>query len=125
MFNRSERTVEIEAKNGTFRVRLGRPGETPLSFTLTAAEAGELAAKLARGQTRDCEACGIPIAFAVGPQGRYIPLDMAAPCYELYLGAEGERRCREAPHVHVSHFKTCSDPGRFSRRQPAPAEAPP
>lgn len=61
---------------------------------------------------RACFACGCPLVFAEGPNGKDIPLDERAPTYRLGKDGKAER----TPDVFVSHFATCSDPDRFSGR---------
>lgn len=48
---------------------------------------------------RPCEACGAPIVWTAGANGGSVPRDVLAD------GTLGP-----------SHFKTCTDPGRFSKR---------
>lgn len=58
-------------------------------------------------QIKHCRACDAPIVFFKTASGRAIPIDAATvkPGDQLY-----------DPGRHVSHFKTCTDPKRFSRK---------
>ncbi len=69
---------------------------------------------------RPCEACGAPLLFVRGPRGRFIPLD-ASPARQVYrvqLDLAGEPIAEPVEAFFVSHFSTCPEPGRFSRRPP-------
>ena len=63
---------------------------------------------------RQCRACGKKLAFAVGPNGKTIPLDMVAPVYRL----DGDVAVRAEGH-YVTHFATCTKPNDFSRSKEA------
>lgn len=65
----------------------------------------------ARAQ-RSCRACGAPLFFAKGPNGKLIPLDMKAPVYRLSPLTE---TCERATDCHVSHFCTCPKASQFSK----------
>jgi predicted RNA-binding protein with PUA-like domain len=56
-----------------------------------------------------CQACGKEIVFLRTENGKIVPVDKETtdPADEYYDPRE---------RGHVSHFKTCTDPGRFSRK---------
>lgn len=60
---------------------------------------------------RPCRACGCPLIFVEGPNGKPIPLDKRSPTYEI---REGKAVRSEAM---VSHFATCPKAGAFSGRK--------
>lgn len=73
-----------------------------------------------------CRACGCPIEFIYGPGGRSIPVQRVRTVYRYV--ENGERAALEKltfrpgddghkPELYVSHFETCSDPQRFSRKR--------
>lgn len=62
---------------------------------------------------RPCRACGAPLLFIAGPDGKTLPLDKRAPTYEV----SGDRAVRSA--AYVSHFATCPEAGRFSKSKSA------
>lgn len=67
--------------------------------------------------TKPCPACGVEIIFAKSPgKGSPMPLDSKAACYRIENG-----NAVKVDGVFVSHFKTCSDPGRFSAGVQRPA----
>lgn len=59
---------------------------------------------------RPCRACGVKICNVKGPGGKYIPLDMEAPVYEIRGGA-----AFKANASYVSHFCTCPKASSFSK----------
>ena len=76
-----------------------------------------------------CDACGAPILFARLASGKRVPLDArrgrvyrvtieGGEARAVQIGREGFERVvsgdPEAATALVSHFVTCSDPGRFS-----------
>ncbi len=68
----------------------------------------------------ECQACGCPIEFIIGPNGNSIPVRKVRTIY--YMTDTGQLAKDELaedgvhkPDRYVSHFETCSDPGRFSR----------
>lgn len=80
--------------------------------------------------TRPCQACGCPIEMITGPNGKAIPVQRVRTIYTkprasqetAVLQPDTERLDKlHMPAVtviadlYVSHFETCSDPGRFSR----------
>ena len=69
-----------------------------------------------------CKSCKMPIEFVMGPNGNPIPTQRVRTVYEL-LELEGEQklvkleRPKDAPQLRVSHFETCPDAKRFTRRK--------
>ena len=68
---------------------------------------------------RPCRACGCPIEFIMGPNEKEIPVQKVRSVYALNPDA-GEKPDGRLSKVailkwdhYVSHFETCSDPGRF------------
>jgi hypothetical protein len=72
---------------------------------------------------RPCDECGCPIEFIEGPNGKHIPVQKVRTAY--VLGADGKLQRwtvidpadpgLSANQFYVSHYETCSNPGRFSR----------
>lgn len=70
---------------------------------------------------RPCRACGMPLEFATGPEGKMMPLQRIR---SFYVRADplhgGELRKLEMPSDaeagFVSHFETCPNADVFSRR---------
>ena len=70
-----------------------------------------------------CEKCGCPMEFIMGPNGKAIPVQkvrtayISAPHDETVLekGIVTNTLGEKYKIFYVSHFETCSDPGRFSR----------
>jgi len=113
---------------GQYKIQLTRPEYDLLRAQLVAtAEIGATPADGVAGPAlvhrKSCEACGVPLMLVVGPNGKQIPLDTKAPVYELHTSREGVR-CRRAAGAYVTHYATCTDPGRFSRGRAA-SPAPP
>ncbi len=67
--------------------------------------------------TRPCRACGKQIAFldSATNSAKMVPVDISSV-------REGDKVYDKTRHV--SHFKTCSDPARFSKAKPAPKADP-
>lgn len=66
---------------------------------------------------RKCRMCGVPVIFVPGENGKIIPLDRAAPVYDVrkdLTGAEVAMRCPDG--VYVNHFFTCTHPSAFNKR---------
>lgn len=65
-----------------------------------------------------CRACGCPMEFLTGPNGKTIPVQKVRT---VYYEADGQLHKQESedgmrlPDLYVSHFETCSNPGRFSK----------
>lgn len=68
-----------------------------------------------------CQACGREIDFLKGPNGRMIPTQRVRSAYVVELtGEAGEPvlvKIGEGEELRISHFETCTDPERFSRRK--------
>ena len=68
-----------------------------------------------------CKSCGIPIIWAISPNGKKIPLDARAPTFildrnrEVTDGLPQARRHR----AYVSHFSTCPDATKHSKTKAA------
>lgn len=71
-----------------------------------------------------CKGCGKKIIWARGLNGKWQPLDAVAPCFRLIGGLDilttGEVTCERATDTLVSHFATCPDANRFSRKGKKP-----
>ena len=65
--------------------------------------------------------CGKRIVWAVTPTGAKIPLDPAAPVYEVDPVSPG--KCERTKTAMVSHFATCKFASDFSGAKPK-AETP-
>lgn len=72
------------------------------------------------GVQRSCKACGRNIWILKGPNGKPIPLDMDEPVYDVVVDSTGSRATKV--NSYVSHFKTCTDPNRFSGKEQKPPE---
>ncbi len=74
------------------------------------------------GELVTCEACGCRFEFIRGPGSALIPVQKVRTVYRLDTGRRLEKvpvqHTLADPHgaLYVSHFETCSDPARFSRR---------
>ena len=74
-----------------------------------------------------CKACGAQIVFAMGRNGKRIPLQRVRKLYryapnrmdgiEAVELVPGELGAERGDAYYVSHFETCTDPGRFSGRK--------
>lgn len=63
-----------------------------------------------------CKSCGRKIVFAITEQGKTIPLDLTAPVYYCNWDA----KCFRGPaHHYVSHFATCPDASKHSKKKPS------
>lgn len=71
------------------------------------------------GEQKTCPACGCKFEHIEGPSGAAIPVQKVKVVYALESSAPRLTKLTLAsPHVsayYVSHFETCSDPGRFSK----------
>ena len=73
--------------------------------------------------TKVCEACGAKMYMAIGPNDRVIPLVKVRAFY-VRMPGESEPRVVKATifdstEKYVSHFETCTEPGRFSSKKAA------
>ncbi len=75
---------------------------------------------------RPCDACGASIEFIEGPNGRPIPVQKIRTVYRIPTGqpvgapalVKAEIAEVDDPGwLYVSHFETCPDAARFSRRK--------
>ena len=64
-------------------------------------------------KTSPCKACKKEITWAVTEKGATIPLDKIGPIYEIEE-VEGVMNAVKIEGAYISHFATCTDPGRFS-----------
>jgi hypothetical protein len=72
---------------------------------------------------RCCDECGCPIEFIEGPNGKHIPVQKVTLVY--FRRADGKLGRADVTdrldanlgynEFYVSHYQTCSNPGRFSR----------
>jgi len=73
-----------------------------------------------------CHKCGCPMEMVMGPKGKFIPVQKVTMAWQK-VRVDGEERLVPLivrdPHeadlmeFYVSHFQTCSDPARFSRKK--------
>lgn len=62
-----------------------------------------------------CKACGVKLEFKKSAQtGKILPLQRVMNVYFLE-GGQARAGSREVAW-YVSHYETCSDPGRFGKR---------
>lgn len=65
-----------------------------------------------------CKGCGKPIMFLRDEIGRFIPLDIRAPVYEIKKDFSGiEVASLVAENFHVNHFSTCTSAKEFTESQ--------
>ena len=75
--------------------------------------------------------CGREIVWGIDENGKRVPLDPVPPVYELLRfdpveqAYAVERDGGIRPKHYVSHFATCTAPGRFSRKKEQDRPAPP
>ena len=69
-------------------------------------------------EARPCRACGCPLVFIEGPNGKPIPLDTRSVVYRVEEQLDGTERAVVAKGHYVSHFRTCTKPGLFSGGKP-------
>lgn len=68
------------------------------------------------GTRRPCKSCHTPILFIRSREsGKLIPLDLRAPVYRVERDMLGEEIAVRSDAM-VSHFASCSDPDRFSKK---------
>ena len=71
--------------------------------------------------TQKCKACGATMHMAESPNGALIPLVKIRTLYVRPGGLNEPRVIKatifESTEKYVSHFETCTDPGRFSRKK--------
>ena len=63
-----------------------------------------------------CEGCGRKIEWATDPDGKKIPLDAIAPCYDVTIPDSGIVTCKRNKLAMVSHFVTCPKRDDFRRK---------
>jgi hypothetical protein len=69
--------------------------------------------------TRPCEECGAKMEFIMGPNGKFIPAQRVKTVYVVDESSGLDKLVKLAlPDValYVSHFETCPNPGRFSKK---------
>lgn len=69
--------------------------------------------------TRPCRACGMPIRFVEGPNGKRIPAQRIRTVYVLGGGLFDQPRLEvsDVGESYVSHFETCPSANQFSQRK--------
>lgn len=77
---------------------------------------------MSEAKSKPCTACKMPIEMREGPSGRLIPMQRVRTVYVLgrnLLGEDMQSRTASdlGGDLFISHFETCSDPGRFSRKK--------
>lgn len=65
-------------------------------------------------KTSLCKACKKEITWAKTEKGATIPLDRVKPIYRVEEGEGGFPKAVKVEGAYISHFATCTDPGRFS-----------
>lgn len=73
------------------------------------------------GEARPCKACGMPIEFRNGPDGRLVPMQRVRTVYAALLPLHGGHvekweRPAEVEGLFVSHFETCPSASSFSKK---------
>lgn len=71
---------------------------------------------------RPCRACGHPLEFHTGPNGKTLPLQRVRTLY--FVDATGMVRSEKAEGVLISHFEACPSASRFSKSGKPKAELP-
>lgn len=68
-----------------------------------------------------CRGCGRPLVWGVDPEsGARIPLDPRPPVYRVIReDASGDRLLKRDREAMVSHFATCPEASRFSKKAKA------
>lgn len=76
------------------------------------------------GTERECLACKRTIRFAAGPAGGVLPLERLGTVYVLTEGGAQAAKLDHpvASELYVSHFATCPQASRFSKRARPPAQ---
>ncbi len=66
--------------------------------------------------TTTCRGCGKPIVFAMGPNGKLIPLDPKPHVYTVESESVDSSQlvARLVPGAMVTHFATCTAANQFS-----------
>lgn len=67
-------------------------------------------------ETKSCKACGRDMIFIEGENGDPIPLDFKTPVFEITKDLLGNEIAVRIPQAYVSHFSTCPDASRFSKK---------
>jgi hypothetical protein len=63
---------------------------------------------------RPCRACGCPLRFVPGPNGKPIPLDLRSPVYRVTADLVGAPLAERDTAAYVSHFCSCAKASEFS-----------
>ena len=73
---------------------------------------------------RPCRGCGRELTFAPGPSGKTLPLERVRNVYIISVTGEAILVPTDAigRDRYISHFETCPQAGRFSRKAEQPAE---
>lgn len=71
--------------------------------------------------TRECAACGATMHMATSPAGALIPLTKVRTLYVRPAEINEPRVIKAtifaSTEKYVSHFETCTDPARFSKKK--------
>lgn len=62
-----------------------------------------------------CRSCGKKVAFMTDENGKTQILDLVAPVYTTTHG--GDRDCRRLKLAYVSHFATCPNASKHSKKK--------
>lgn len=62
-----------------------------------------------------CKACGRKLVFAMGPNGKYIPLTPVANAY-LVAGEEAVPIKAQGGQLYISHYVDCPQAEKFRKR---------
>ena len=65
-------------------------------------------------ERRPRRACGAPLVFVPGPNGKKLPLDERSQVYRIVTDLAGAEVAEAVGQVYVSHSQTCTSPNRFS-----------
>jgi len=67
---------------------------------------------------KNCEACRVAIVFLQNPKtGKFVPVDLVSITEHEMAKIVADEDVEYRSDVHVSHYKTCTDPGRFTRHK--------
>lgn len=70
-----------------------------------------------QGLKRPCRECGRMLWIVEGPNGKKIPLDLESQCYFVTHDTEDGKVTASKSAALVTHFQTCTKPGKFSKKE--------
>lgn len=68
-------------------------------------------------ERRNCRACGCPLAFVPGPNGKKIPLDERSAVYRIANDMLGNPVAEKVTDAYVTHFASCAKANDFSGKK--------